>query len=149
MILFSYMRHLYFREFYSITSTVDSAYLEVQIWSLLLVRKCCGKEEKLLSPLFHNIFNISLTSGVKLHIHLWNMVVRFIFFYNSANLICRGTVILQYYSPLDFEIVRVDCIGKTWTLAATIIILSIGTDRLEETVLSLISLDFLPIIQQI
>ena len=77
------------------------------------------------------------------------MVVRFIFFYNSANLICRGTVILQYYGPLDFEIARVDFIGKTWTLAATIIILSIGTDRLEETVLSLISLDFLPIIQQI
>ena len=35
---------------------------------------------KLLLTLFHNIFSISLTSGVKLHIHLWNVVVRFIFF---------------------------------------------------------------------
>ena len=26
-----------------------------------------------------NIFNVSLTSGVKLHIYLWNVIVRFIF----------------------------------------------------------------------
>ena len=26
-------------------------------------------------PLFHNIFNISLTSGVKLYVHLWSVVV--------------------------------------------------------------------------
>ena len=31
------------------------------------------------SPLFHNIFNKSLTSGIKLHINLWNVVVWFIF----------------------------------------------------------------------
>ena len=31
-----------------------------------------------ISPLFHNIFNISLTSEVKLYIHLVNVVVRFI-----------------------------------------------------------------------
>ena len=38
----------------------------------------CGKEEK--SPLFHNTFSISLFSGIKLHIHLWNVVIWFIFF---------------------------------------------------------------------
>ena len=45
-----------------------------------------------ISHLFHNtcIFIISLTYGVKLHIHLLNVVVRFIVFLNSANLICRG-----------------------------------------------------------
>ena len=32
------------------------------------------------SPLFHNIFSISPFSGVKLYIHLWNVVVWFIFF---------------------------------------------------------------------
>ena len=32
-----------------------------------------------ISSLFHNIFNKSLASGVKLHIHLWNMAVQFIF----------------------------------------------------------------------
>ena len=31
-----------------------------------------------ISPLFHSIFTISLTSEVKLHIHLWNVVVWFI-----------------------------------------------------------------------
>ena len=32
-----------------------------------------------ISPRFRTISNVSLTSGIKLHIHLWNMVVRFIF----------------------------------------------------------------------
>ena len=43
------------------------------------------------SPLFHNIFSISLSSGVKLHIHLLNVVVRFIVFLTSTTLIFRGT----------------------------------------------------------
>ena len=34
---------------------------------------------------------MSLTSGVKLHIHLLNVVVRFIVFLTSATLIFRGT----------------------------------------------------------
>ena len=36
------------------------------------VTKYCGKEERLLliSPLLRTIFNVSLTSGVKLHIHI-------------------------------------------------------------------------------
>ena len=57
------------------------------------------KEEKLgaISPLFRNIFNISLTSGVKLHIHLLNVVVRFIVFRTSATLIFRGTDISRCF----------------------------------------------------
>ena len=46
---------------------------------------------------FHNIFNISLASAVKLHINFLNVVVRFIFFLNSANLICRGSDISKYF----------------------------------------------------
>ena len=38
-----------------------------------------------------------LTAGFKLHIHLLNVVVRFIVFLNSANLICRGTDISKYF----------------------------------------------------
>ena len=37
-----------------------------------------------------------LTSGVKLQNHLLNVVIRFIVFLNSANLICRGTDISKY-----------------------------------------------------
>ena len=60
-------------------------------------------------PLFHNIFIISLTSGAKLHSHLLNVVVRFIVFLNSVNLICRGMDISKCFSEsLDFEIMRVD-----------------------------------------
>ena len=47
--------------------------------------------------LFSTIFSIYLlTSGVKLHIHLLIVVVRFIVFLTSANLICRGTDISKY-----------------------------------------------------
>ena len=93
-----------------------TTYLEVKIWSL-------PKDENLttgnkilwkrgaISPLFHNIFNISWISRVQLHIHLLNVVVRFIF-----------SSILQFWyvevrisrsiseSPMEFEIMRVDCI---------------------------------------
>ena len=50
-----------------------------------------------ISPLFHNIFNISLTSGVKLHIHLLNVAVRFIVFLISATLVFRGTDISKCF----------------------------------------------------
>ena len=50
-----------------------------------------------IAPLFHNIFNMFLTSGVKLHIHLLNLVVRFIAFLTSATLIFRGTDILKCF----------------------------------------------------
>ena len=91
----------------------------VHVFSMVIlqqVTKYCGKEEKLLLrsnfSSFPEYFNISLTSGVNLHIHLWNVVVQFIF-----------SSILQIYfvelrisrsiseSPFDFEITRVD-----WTL---------------------------------
>ena len=50
-----------------------------------------------ISPIFHKIFNISLTSRVQLHIYLLNVVVQIKFFLNSANLICRGTDISKYF----------------------------------------------------
>ena len=50
-----------------------------------------------ISPLFHNIFNISLTSKVKLHIHLLNVVVSFIGFLTSATLIFRSTDISKCF----------------------------------------------------
>ena len=64
-----------------------TTYIEVKIWSLpkhvnlTTGKKYCGKEEKLflIALLFHNIFNLSLTSRVKLHIYLLNVVVRIIF----------------------------------------------------------------------
>ena len=49
-----------------------------------------------IAPLFHNIFNVSLTSRVQLQIYLLNVVVRIFVFLNSANLICRGTDISKY-----------------------------------------------------
>ena len=47
--------------------------------------------------LFSTIFSTYLlTSGIKLHIHLLNVAVRFIVFVNPANLICRGADISKY-----------------------------------------------------
>ena len=53
-----------------------------------------------ISPLFHIILYIYmfLTSGVKLHIHLLNVVVQFIVFHTLSTLICRGTDISKYFS---------------------------------------------------
>ena len=57
-----------------------------------------------ISPLFHNVFDISLTSRVQLHINLLNAVVRIIFFLNSENLICRGTDISKCFrEPLGIR----------------------------------------------
>ena len=66
-----------------------------------------------ISPLFHNIFNISLTSKVQLPISLLNVVNQIIF----------SSILQTWYvellisrsiseSPLEFEITRVDCIYK-------------------------------------
>ena len=88
-----------------------TAYLEVKIWSLpkfeqlTIGKKYCGKEEKLLLrsnfssfPLFHNIFNISLTSRVQKHTYIFvKCGCSNYFFLNSANLICRGTDISKYF----------------------------------------------------
>ena len=71
-----------------------------------------------ISPLFHNIFNISQTSGVKLHFHLLNVAVRFIF----SSILQIGYVVVRISrcvseSPFDFEIMRVDCVyGETVTI---------------------------------
>ena len=60
------------------------------------VTKYCGKEEKLL--LFSTILsNISQISGIKLHIHLLNVVAQFICFLTSATMICRGTDISKCF----------------------------------------------------
>ena len=50
-----------------------------------------------ISPLFHNIFSIFLSSEGKLPIHLLNGVVRFIVFLTSATLIFRGTDISKCF----------------------------------------------------
>ena len=83
----------------------------MKIWSLLKhenlttheqVTKYCGKEEKLLLRSNFSSFPQNfqyISTGVKLHIHvhLLNVVVRFIFFLNSSNLICQGTGISKYF----------------------------------------------------
>ena len=63
------------------------------------------------SPLFHNIFNISLISGVKLHTYLLNVVNRI----SISSILQIRYVEVRISrsisdSPLEFEITRVDCI---------------------------------------
>ena len=66
-----------------------------------------------ISPLFHNIFNISLTYESNYIFILLKVVVRLIVFLSSANLICRSTDISKcFIESLEFEITRVDCILK-------------------------------------
>ena len=55
------------------------------------------KEQFLLFSTLLYIY-IFLTSGVKLHIHLLNVVVQFIIFLTLSTLICRGTDILKCFS---------------------------------------------------
>ena len=95
-----------------------TAYLQVKIWSLpkhenlTTGKKYCGKEEKLLqiSPLFHNIFSISLTSRVQLHIYLLKLVNRIIFSWILPIWYVEVQISWSISeSPLEFEITRVDC----------------------------------------
>ena len=46
----------------------------------------------------HYFLYIFLTSGVKLHIHLLNVIVQFVVFLTLSTLICRGTDISKYFS---------------------------------------------------
>ena len=46
----------------------------------------------------HYFVYIFLTSGVKLHIHLLNVVVKFIVFLTLSTLICRGMDISKCFS---------------------------------------------------
>ena len=55
------------------------------------------KEQFLLFPTLLYIY-IFLTSGVKLQIHLLNVVVQFTVFLTLSNLICRGTDIWKCFS---------------------------------------------------
>ena len=55
------------------------------------------KEQFLLFSTLFYIY-IFLTSGVKLHIHLLNMVVQFIAFLTLSTLICQGTDISKNFS---------------------------------------------------
>ena len=89
----------------------------MKIWSLpkhenlSTDKKILWKREGAISPLFHNIFNISLTSRVQLHIYLLNVVNRIIFssilqiWYVEVRI--SGSI---SEGPLEFEITRVDCI---------------------------------------
>ena len=57
------------------------------------------KEQFLLFPHYFIYTQcIFLTSGVKLHIHLLNVVVQFIVFLTLSTLICRGTDISKCFS---------------------------------------------------
>ena len=82
-----------------------TAYLKVIIWSLFWYGNLTTGNKTLLPVvrfwllkleiswkycLFHNIFKISLISGVKLHIHLLKVFVWLLVFLNSATLICWG-----------------------------------------------------------
>ena len=81
-----------------------TAYLEVKIWSLFkhenptTVNKILWERGEI-APLFHNLFNVPLTLGVKKesnYTFLVNVVIRFIFL-SYANLICRCTAISKYF----------------------------------------------------
>ena len=83
----------------------------------------------LFSTLFY--IYIFLTSGVKLHIHLLNVVVQFIILLTLSTLICRGTDISKCFSEslgirdnesrlyikrmtdVDNQIYKSDRLGKT------------------------------------
>ena len=132
----------------SISNTIDSrlsritAYLEVKIWSLpkqdnlTTGKKYCEKEEK--SPLFHNIFNISLTSSVQLHIYLSAVVNQVIFFsilqiwYVEVR-ICRSIS----ESPLEFEITRVNCIRDIWLFLLLLCFIGISVFNANSAVVDL------------
>ena len=87
-----------------------TAYLEVKMWCLFKHEtmttgnkimwkrgEIAPKEQFLFFSTLFYIY-IFLTSGVKLHIHLLNVVVQFIDFLTFSALICRGTDILMCFS---------------------------------------------------
>ena len=69
--------------------------------------------KRAISPLFHNIFNISLTSRVQLYIYLLNVVnqISFSSILQIWNVEVRISPSISG-SPLKFEITRVDCISN-------------------------------------
>ena len=87
------------------------------------VTKYCGKEEKLLLgsnfspfPQYFQYIHVFLTKGVKLHSHLWNLVVRIVL--SSILQIWYVEVRISRSvldGPFDFEITRVDWMWKAST----------------------------------
>ena len=88
-----------------------TVYLKAKIWSLPKHENLTTDKKRAISPLFHNIFNISLTSRVQLHIYLLNVVFRIIF----------SSILQLWYvkirisrsiseRSLELEITRVNCI---------------------------------------
>ena len=87
-----------------------TAYLEVKIWSLFkhetmtTGNKIMWKggeiapQEQFFFSFPHYYIYIFLTSWVKLHIHLLNVVVQFIVFLTLSSLICRSTDISKCFS---------------------------------------------------
>ena len=79
-----------------------TAYLEVKIWSRfyheIMTTEQNNVEKRSNSSFPHYFTYIILTSGVKLHIHLLNVVVQFIVFLTLSSLICRGTDISKCFS---------------------------------------------------
>ena len=67
--------------------------LNMKLWHQ--VTKSCGKEENF-SSFPHYFIYIVLTSGVKLHFHLLNVVVQFILL-TLSTLICRGADISKCF----------------------------------------------------
>ena len=105
-----------------------TAYLEEKIWSLfqhrnltsctkiLWIREEIAPQEQFLS--FSTLFSTYIsTKGVRLHVHLWNLVVCLVF--SSILQIWYVKVRISRSvseGPFDFEITRVDCIKNTYLI---------------------------------
>ena len=86
-------------------------------WNILeraVKPKSKKKKKKKKKKNSHYFIYIFLTSGVKLHIHLLNVVVQFIVFSLSQLWYVEVRISRSVsVSPLEFEITRVDCTSKT------------------------------------
>ena len=103
MYLNSFRQHTVDSRYLDFAYLEKTAYLEAKIWSLfehwnlttcnkILWKRNCSLGA--ISPLFYNILNKSLSSGVKFICEMWLFDL---FSLNCANLICRGTDILKYF----------------------------------------------------
>ena len=92
-----YLKLAYF-ELPLISKWKSGPYFNMKIWQQ--VKNNVEKRRKEQFLLFSTLFYIYifLTSGVKLHIHLLNVIVQFIVFLTLSTLICRGTNISKYFS---------------------------------------------------
>ena len=102
------------------------AYLEVKIFFNVEIKQKVTKYWGNFSS-FLQYFQISLTSGVKVHIHFWNRVVWFIL----SSILQIWYVEVQISgssleSPLDFEIITKTCLYKVDTLKPHFYIVKLG-----------------------